>query len=197
MSRFTAKVSKSTDTVHTLDGYAIRELETIAEGARNPPPLTRQMISLLNPFAVFQRSSRDQTEVGVKRTLIFTAEKISNKVQMLIDDSFELGHGLDTIQETLDRIKELTLDELGDLPRASILAALYNRVTHSDDYRQEQSHTTLLDDMTEFYNRSSFVMEETVAALNRIEAELTKFRDDYVTPGLILKDYPLEVIVEL
>lgn len=40
-------------------------------------------------------------------------------------------------------------------------------------------------------------MEETVAALNRIEAELGEFRDDYATPGLILKDHPLEVIVEL
>ena len=40
-------------------------------------------------------------------------------------------------------------------------------------------------------------MEKTVAALNHIEAELSEFRDDYATPGLILKEHPLEAIIAL
>lgn len=39
-------------------------------------------------------------------------------------------------------------------------------------------------------------MQETTAALNNVEAELTKFRDEFATPGLILSDTP-EIIVAL
>lgn len=152
---------------------------------------------MLNPLAAFNPSVADQSEGRVKHLFIDTANRISDKVKVLIDDSFDLGHGLDVIQETLDRIKELALDEIGDLPRADILRELWDRLARPDDYEEEKSHTTLLTDMTDFYSRSSFVMKETVAALNRIEAELSEFRDDYATPGLILKDYPLEVIIEL
>ena len=41
------------------------------------------------------------------------------------------------------------------------------------------------------------MMKETTAALNRMEAELNEFRDDVVTPGLILKDESLKVIIAL
>ena len=156
-----------------------------------------QVLLGLSPFAAFTPSGLDQSEERVKHLFIHTADSISNKVQVLIEESFELGHNLDAIQETLDRIKELTIDEIGDLPRANILNALWIHLARPDDHEQQKSHTNLLADMGEFYKRSSFVVEETVAALNRIEAEMGEFRDDYATPGLILKDHPLEVIVEL
>ena len=40
-------------------------------------------------------------------------------------------------------------------------------------------------------------MKGTTAALNRVEAGLGKFRDDFATPGLSLKDGALEVVVAL
>ena len=133
----------------------------------------------------------------MKHLLIYTADKISNKVRVLIEDSYQLDHSLEKIQSTLDGMKELVAAELGDLPRTHILKALWNHLARSDDYEQLKSHTTLLEDMTEFYKRSSSVMKETVAALNHIEAELSEFRDDYTTPVLILINDPLEVIIEL
>ena len=51
--------------------------------------------------------------------------------------------------------------------------------------------------MTAFYENSANVMKETTAALNHVEAELSEFRDDFATPGLILKDHPLEVIIAM
>lgn len=151
----------------------------------------------MSPFAAFGAPDSAHSEEQVKHLFISTADRISNKVKLLIDDSFDLGHSLDAIQETLDRIKELALDEVGDLPRLDVLGALWTRLARADDYNQHQSHTTFLTDMTDFYESSSYIMEETVAALNRVEAELSEFRDDFATPGLVLKDHPLEVIVAL
>lgn len=51
--------------------------------------------------------------------------------------------------------------------------------------------------MTEYYRSSSSVMKETTAALNRVEAELNEFRDDYATPGLIFQEEPLEVTIAM
>ena len=79
----------------------------------------------------------------------------------------------------------------------AVLGALWTRLARPDDYEEHKSHTSLLTDMTEFYEKSSYVMQETIAALNHVEAELSEFRDDFATPGLILKDNPLEVIIAL
>ena len=133
----------------------------------------------------------------MKDVFVRTATKISGRVKLLIDDSYNLAHDLDLIQETLDRLKELTIDEGDDLPRKDVLGTLWGRLARSDDYEQYESHSALLSEMTEFYEGSSFVMKETTAALNHIDAELGEFRDDFAAPGLILKDDPLEVIIAL
>lgn len=78
-----------------------------------------------------------------------------------------------------------------------ILGALWTRLARPNDYKEHKSHTSLLTDMTAFYKKSAHVMQETTAALNHVEAELSEFRDDFATPGLILKDHPLEVIIAL
>ena len=39
-------------------------------------------------------------------------------------------------------------------------------------------------------------MEETVAALNTIKAEMNEYRDDFAAPGLIMQDFPIRLIVE-
>jgi hypothetical protein len=197
LSRFTAKVGKSIDTVHTFDEYAVKALESIAEWQRNPPALVRRAISAISPFAAFALANADSSEEQVKHLFIITAARISDKVKLLIDDSFDLTHKLDTIQETLDQIKELSINEIGDLPRMDVLGALWTRLACADDYEQHKSHTSLLTDMTDFYESSSSVMKETTEALNRVEAELSEFRDDFATPGLILKDHPLEVAIAL
>jgi hypothetical protein len=198
LSRFTAKVGKSIDTVQTFDEFAVKALEGIVERQRNHPTLPGQIMLALSPFAAFDLAKNsDYTDEQVKHLFITTAARISDKVKLLIDDSFNLAHHLDIIQETLDRIKELAVDEIGDIPQMDVLAALWTRLARADDYEQHKSHTSLLTDMTEFYESCSNVVKETIAALNRVEAELSEFRDDFATPGLIMKDYPLEVIIAL
>ena len=198
MSRFTAKVGKSIDTVKIFDDYAVKILEGIAEQEKNPPTLPNRALSALSalsPFAAFTDTKHSEAEV--KDVFVRTAAKISGGVKLLIDESFNLAHDLDLIQETLDRLKELTIEEGDDLPRKDVLGALWERLARPDDYEQHRSHSVLLTEMTEFYESSSFVMKETTAALNHIEAELGEFRDDFATPWLILKDDPLEVIIAL
>ena len=154
-------------------------------------------MSATNPLAILDLAYPNHSEKQVKHLFVSTATQISVKVRTLIDDSFELGHSFESIQGALDRIRELVVDEIGDLPLRDVLAALWARLARRDDYEEYQSHTSLLTDLTNFYESSSNVMLETNAALNRVEAELTEFRDDFATPGLILRDYPLEVIIDL
>ena len=181
--------------VTIFDDYAVKSLENIAEREQNPPSLGTRALSALSPFAPFRNTKPSETEV--KDVFLRTATKSSGRVKLLIDDSFDLAHDLDLIQETLDRLEELTIDEGGDLPRQDVLGALWERLAHPDDYEQHQSPSSLLKHMTEFYDSSSFVMKETTAALNQIEAELGEFRDDFAAPALVLRDDPLEVIIAL
>ena len=179
------------DAVHTFNDYAIRALERIAELERSPPTLPSRILSAMSPFAAFD------SEEQVKDLFFSTADRISNKLKLLIDDSFDLGHSLDAVQETLNRIKELALDEIADLPRLDLLSALWTRFAHADDYNQQQAHSSLLTDMTDFFESPSYIIEETVATLEPVEAELSEFRENFAIPGLVLKDHPLEIIVAL
>lgn len=197
LSRFTAKVGKSIDACLTFDEYAVKTLEGIASREQQVPTLQQKAISFLNPLSAFQLPSAAQIETELKHIFLSTSTRIADKVKLLIDDCFDLDHGLDKIQETLDRLKELAVDEVGDLPKMDVLRALWIRLAHADDYIQYKSHETLLTDVTDFYKRSSEVMQETFIALNRMEAELLEFRDDFATPGLVLKEQPLELTIEL
>ncbi|KAL9097932.1 MAG: hypothetical protein Q9165_000258 [Trypethelium subeluteriae] len=197
LSRFTARVGKSIDAVSTFDNYAVKRLEDIAEERRTPSTISMRAMAYINPLAVLNFAGPNHSEEQVKRIFISTAAKISGKVKTLLDDSFELNHNFDQIQETLDRIRELVSDEFGDLPRMNVLGALWARLARPDDYEKHKSHTSLLTHLANFYESSSEVMQETTATLNRVEAELTEFRDDFATPGLTLQDYPLEVSIEL
>ena len=169
----------------------------MAERQKTPPTLPDKILSAISPFSAFSLGKADDTEEQVKYLFLVNAVKISDRVKLLLDDSFELGHSLDNIQETLDRLKELAIDEVGDLPSMDVLTALWTRLAHADDYEEYESHTSLLTDMTQFYESASSVMKETTSGLNRVEAELEEFRDDFATPGLTLKNHPLEVIIAL
>ena len=197
MSRFTARVGKSIDTARAFDAYAVKALEGIAEDRQTPPTLPGRVLSAIGPFAAFELARADDREEEVKQIFIVTATRISDKVQLLVADAFDLSHSLDTIQEILDHIQEIAGDEFRNLPRRKILEALWVWLAHPDDHAELKSHKVLLNEMVKFYESSSNVMKETTAALNHVEAELTELRDDFATPGLILKDYPLEVIIEL
>ncbi len=197
LSRFTARVGKSIDTARTFDAYAVKALEAIAEGRQNPPTLPGRVLSAISPLAAFELARADDHEEEVKQIFIATATQISHKVQLLLPDAFDLAHNLDTIQEILDHIKEIAGEEFNSLPRRRVLSALWVRLARPDDHAELKSHKGLLANMAKFYESSSSVMEETTAALNHVEAQLTELRDDFATPGLILKDYPLEITIEL
>ncbi|KAK3988502.1 hypothetical protein QBC44DRAFT_329157 [Cladorrhinum sp. PSN332] len=197
LSRFTAKVGKSVDMAKTFDHHAIKALEDVARWERKHNLLTisGRALSAIRPFGAFDR--RGSTEERVKDIFLVTAERIGDKVKLLIQESFHLSHSLESIHETLDSIKEIAVGELGDLPQQNVLSALWMLLARPDDHAKLKSHKTLLVDMTEFYKNSSSVMEKTSAALNRIDAELGEFRDDFATPGLILRNNSLGVIIDM
>jgi hypothetical protein len=183
--------------VATFDNYAARTLQDIAEHRNRSLTLSHRILSAISPFGAWGLLNVGHTEDEVKHVFRVTATKISQQVERLLEDAFEQFHNLDNINVVLDRIKELCQEELGDIPATNVLGALWDILARPDDWERYKSHRTLLEDITKFYKSASYVVEHTTAALNRMEAELEEFRDDFAMPGLILKDYPLEVIIEM
>lgn len=196
VSGFTAKVGKSIDIVATFDAYAIRTLEGMKNRQQQIPTLSEKIISLLGPFSAFE-ASNTRREKELRDVFLSTSTRILGKIKLLLANSFELGHDLLSIKQTLDRIKELAIDEVGDTPQLDVLRALWIRLARANDYKRYKSHGSLLADITDFYHSSADMMAETVVALNRMEAELIEFRNDFATPGLILEEQPLEVSIDL
>lgn len=121
-------------------------------------------MSLINPFAAFRTPT---TERQVKELCIVIAGKTSKKAQSLRHDSFDLGHDLKKIHETLGRIQGLATEEFGGLPQMQVLAALGDRLARPNNYEEHKSHASLLIDKTEFYKSASKVTEATSSALGR------------------------------
>ncbi|KAK4225380.1 hypothetical protein QBC38DRAFT_483122 [Podospora fimiseda] len=199
LSRFTAKVSKSVDMAKAFDQHAIKALEDIAKWEATHSVLSvsdRILSAIMQPLGAFS-SRRETTEDKVKEVFLLTATKIGDKVHMLMEESWTLNHNLEKVHETLDTIKEIAVGGFGELPHHNVLGALWMSLAHPDDHAKLKTHKDLLVDMTNFYKKSSEVMEKTTAALNRIDAELGEFRDDFATPGLIMRDNSLDIIIDM
>lgn len=131
----------------------------------------------------------------MKKEFLYITLRMAKELEPLNREAFDLYSSLEVIQMTLDRIAELSLDEFGDLPRMELLAALWTQLAHADDYAEYQSHKKLLEDLMAFYNAAGETMKNTISALNRVDAELDEFRDAHAKPGLVLKDYPIELTI--
>lgn len=186
----------SIDIIQTFDKNAVKALEDITERLRNPSGLP-DLISAILSFAGFGHANAVPTKEQITRLFLTTAIKISSEVKSLIDASLDLEQKLAVIQGNLDRINELVIDEIGDLPRMNILGALWSRLAHANDYEGLKSHSSLLTNVIRLYTSSSLLLKATTAALNCVEAEPKEIRDDFTAPGWILLDQPLEVITTL
>ena len=197
LSRFTTKVRKSIDTIIAFDKDAVKALEDIHARQRNPPTLLRRAIAALSPFAAFSLANKVYTEEQVTHLFIKIALNISKKAKLLLDEAFDLGHNLDIIQETLDLISELAHEELGEVPQINILGVLWAHLKSDKDYKQYQSQLQLLTDMTTSYKHAPEVMKETIGALNRVEADLGDFSEEYAKPALLLTNDSLSLTIAL
>ena len=174
-------------------------LQDIDDRQRNRQPLLDLVRLLVDPFAVLGPLDTDLSEKDEKKVrdvFITTANGISGKLHSLASDCFNLGHRGENIQRALDRIKELAISDLDGLPQMAPLGALWKKVANPDGYQQYQSHSALLNSLNGMYKNASYVMEQTGSALNTVEAEMKEFRDDFATPGLIMQDFPIKLIVE-
>ena len=177
----------------------MERLQDIDDRQRNRQPLLDLIRLLVDPFAVLgpldtELSEKDDQKL--RDVFITTANGISGKLQSLANDCFNLGHRGENIQQALDRIQELAINDLDDLPQMAPLGALWKIVANPDGYQQYQSHSALLNSLNAMYKNASYVMEQTGSALNTVEAEMKEFRDDFATPGLIMQNFPIRLIVE-
>lgn len=195
LSRFTAKTYKTIDTVVTFNNYAANKLEGIADRQNRPLSLPGRILTAISPRGALNIMSTGQTEEQVKKVILITSTRIADKVRVLSVEAFEQDRNLILIVETLDRIKELCQDELDDLPSWGILSVLWALLAGSEEYDEYKSHKVLLQDLEQFFYSATEVVKQTTVALNRMNAELEEFREEFATPGLILGEDPLEVIV--
>ena len=195
LSRFTAKTYKTIDAVVTFNNYAASKLEGIADRQNRPLSLPGRILTAISPREALNIMSTGHTEEQVKKVILSTSTRIADKVRVLSMEAFEQDRNLILIVETLDRIKELCQDELGDLPSWNILSMLWDLLTGSGEYNEYKSHKALLQDLERFFYDATNVVKQTTVALNRMNAELEEFREEFATPGLTLGEDPLEVIV--
>lgn len=195
LSRFTAKVSKSVDAVITIDEHVARKLEVAVDVQTQPRSLPGAIVKMLNPVSAFRVSTNGFSDEELKEIFLKSTSRIATEIHPLIAEAFELRELLDVIQTNLDRIQELTHDELGDLPRKEVLALLWSQLARADEYAQYKNHKQLLGDLTKFYQDAGEVMKVTGYALDRSEVELETFRDEFSAPSLVMREDPLEVII--
>jgi hypothetical protein len=148
-------------------------------------------------MSAFQLSGATQTEEEFKPVFLSTNTQIGERVDALLRDSLELGGSLNKIQQILDRLKVIAVTEVGDLTEMGFRRTLWSRLARASDYDRYKFHETLLTDIIDLYTISSDIVRETIAALNRVQADLTEFGHNLSTPGLTFEEQGLEVTIEL
>lgn len=197
LSRFYAKTGKAVDKIIAFDRYMTRDIEALEGLQNNQYSLRALAVNALNPLGALKHATPDRVERDLKETFLKTSTGISNNIQPLIEDAAALDTLLSIIQTILDQIHALAKEEERDLPHMQTLASFWARLARADDFAQYKSHEGLLLDMVQFYERAGVVMRETKAALGRIDAELKEFRDEYATPGLVLRDFEIGLSVAM
>lgn len=171
----------------------MKKLEAIEDRQNRSLSLQQAALSMLSPLSAFRSTGDALTEEELKEVFLTATSQIAGRLPPCIADAWEL-HGLfKKIQSTLDRIQELAVDEMGDLPQMAILASLWNQLARADEYAEHRSHKELLEDLTGFYKSLGERTVETISALKRISSELKEFRDEYASAKLILRDFSLKV----
>ena len=156
--------------------------------------MPEQVANAVSPRSAFQ-SDNILSENDLKAVFLRTTTRIVSELQPLSRQAYDLHENLEIIQANLDQIRQLTVEEIGEHPQMDVLAALWQQLSRADDYHEYKTHNELLADLQGFYKDASAVIKETILALHVAEAEMDTFRDEYATPGLVLKDDPLEVII--
>lgn len=197
MSQFASQTSHTILGAELLDDYVVKTLERIAKQQQNRPSPLDRVILAISPYAAFGPANIGYTEEQLKQVFINAANKIADDVNSMIKASSKLDELFEKINLTLERVKRHGMIEIDHLPRTNVLSELWARVAHVDDYEKLKSHPSLLTDMAEYYENSSYVIKETNAALIHIGTELGAFRDGFIKPQSILKEQPLENIIAL
>ncbi len=135
------------------------------------------------------------TETKVKEVYLRSTSQIAGRLPPCLQDALELYDLFKNIQSTLNRIQELAVDEIGDLPQMVILASLWNQLARPNEHAEYRSHKELLEDLTGFYTDMSKRIVETVVGLMRMNSEMKEFRDELASTKLTLRDFSLNVIM--
>lgn len=131
----------------------------------------------------------------MKEIFLTATSQVANRLPPCIADAWDL-HGLfENIQSTLDRIQELALDEMGDLPQMAILAAWWNQLARADEHSENRSHKELLEGLTRIYKSLGERTVDTISALRKISSGLKEFRDEYASAKSVWREFSFKIII--
>ena len=146
---------------------------------------------------------KNRAEERLKKLVLSITTQLGGRARVFIDKGFSVAHDLRKIQAQLDNLRiiveneGITVDNTRYVRRRGLLGFLWDAVHGEKERGTYPLHRKLLDDLLNFYEQASVVVQKTTEALNRLNAAMKVFRDDVVTPSLIVIDAPIEVILSL
>jgi hypothetical protein len=200
LSQLSAKVSSVLDVIIASDYYAIKRLGSI-QASRNSILLTT--LAVIDPLCVFHNGTMlAADEADLKKTFIAVTSSTVKSLPHLITHTESLAQDLGQVENTLLSINDLVKEEnctgKGQVPselQSFPLVRLWNKVRGEEGRVMEafRNHSTLLGDITQYYEHALSVVKLVLVTLYQIQYDMEGFRDLHAHQAFWIDDTPLEV----
>ncbi|RPA82018.1 hypothetical protein BJ508DRAFT_193984, partial [Ascobolus immersus RN42] len=198
LSRFSAKIAGTVDSVVSIDEYALHTLKRL-RGDVDAEASLMAYIPSLNPFTALNAHT---TEQKIQAALTQITTHMATKIPTLIVDAENLLSDLDNLEHALTLIGEVVHRERAVLhdTEQELLSTLWSRLWHSNllspQLRESfRHHKDILASVTSYRERALNLVSKTLVELVAIQTDLELFRERLVAPALG-ESVPLEVQID-
>lgn len=193
-----AGVASLSDTVIAVSQWADRNLEKIQLLENKAPSMLEIISSALLPAST-SNSLLLRTEDGLKDVFIRITSELEEGARNLMKYIGTLSFQFETIKLKLNKTgtylqKEESGEKWGE---RDVLPQLWMRLIRPDDHLNYKDHRLLLSDLTVYYEIAMNVTQSAERGVKDLTAHLRRMRDNLATPGLVLRDRPLEVSMKM
>jgi hypothetical protein len=199
LSRFSAKIAGTVDSVVSIDEYALHTLKRLRGDSDAQASLMAYLAPALNPF---QALNAHTTEAKIQAALTQITTHMSTKIPSLIIDAENLLSDLDALEHSLTLIGEVVHRERASIQESEqeLLSSLWSRLWHSNllspALRESfRHHKDILASVTQYRERALSLVSKTLVELVAIQTDLELFRERLVAPALG-ETVPLEVQID-
>lgn len=193
-----AGVASLSDAVIAVSQWADRNLEKIQQLENKRPSALQIISSALLPLSTSNGLSL-RSEDELKEVFIRITSELEEGARNLMKYIGTLNYQFEMIKLKLNKTGTyLQKEEHGEKWREKdVLPRLWMKLISPDDHVNYKDHRLLLSDLTDFYKIAMDVTQSTEGGLKNLSAHLRQMRDNLATPGLVLRDRPLEVSMKM